>query len=90
MWVGVWAGAGASLCPHVHKEVLPKRNPNNQKEQRTKNEHEKKSCYVLGGIQCTRYLFGRYLVSAVPFVRYPVSAVPVGRVSSVGGILLAY
>ena len=37
----MWGGAGASLCPHVHKEVLPKRNPKNQEKQRTKNEHEK-------------------------------------------------
>ena len=55
---GVWAGAGASLCPHVHKEVLRKRNPKYQKEQRTKNEHEKKSRYFLGGIQCRQYLLG--------------------------------
>ena len=51
---GVWVGAGAYLCPHVHKEVLPKRNPKNQKDQRTKNEHEKKSRYILGDIPCTR------------------------------------
>ena len=54
---GVWAGAWAPLCPHVHKEVLPKRNPNNQKEQRTKNEHENKSRYFWGGIQRVRGSF---------------------------------
>ena len=62
----MWAGAGASLCPHVHKEVLPK----NQKEQRTKNEHGKKSLYFLDGIQCRRYILGgiqyrRYLLGGV-------------------------
>ena len=51
---GVWVGAGAYLCPHVHNEVLPKRIPKNQKDQRTKNEHEKKSRYILGDIPCTR------------------------------------
>ena len=48
-------GAGAYLCRDVDKEVLPKRNPNNHKERRTKNEYEKKSRYVLGGIQYRRY-----------------------------------
>ena len=46
--------------------------PEEPEEQRTKNKHEKKSRYFLGGIQCTRYLYGRYPVSAVPFGRYPV------------------
>ena len=54
---GVWAGARTSLCPHVHKEVLQKRNPKNQKERRTTNEREKKSRYFLGGIQYTRGTF---------------------------------
>ena len=47
---GVRAGTGASLSPHVLNEVLQKKNPKNQKEQRTKNEHEEKSRYFLGGI----------------------------------------
>ena len=55
---GVRAGTGASLSPHVLNEVLQKKYPKNQKEQRTKNEHEEKSRYFLGGIHCTRYLFG--------------------------------
>ena len=75
MWVGVWAGAGASLCPHVHKEVLPKKNPKDQKEQRTKNEHENKSPYFLGGIHCRRYILGsiryrQYLLGGIQFWRY--------------------
>ena len=76
---GVWAGAGASFCPHVHKEVLPKRIP---KERRTKNDHDKNSRYVLDGIQCTWHLFGgtfSAISSIVPFGRYPVLAVPFGR-----------
>ena len=49
-----WAGAGASLCLHVHKEVLPKRNPKNQKYERAKNkERTRKEKPVL---------FGRYPV----------------------------
>ena len=51
---GVRAGAGASLCPHVYNEVLPKRNPMNQKEPRTKNEHEKKSRYVFWAVSSVR------------------------------------
>ena len=64
VWAGVRAvvpymtGAVASLCPHVHEKVRPKRNPKNRKERRTKNEDEKKNRYCLGGIQCTRYVFG--------------------------------
>ena len=80
------------------KEFLPKRNPNNQKEQRTKNEHEKKSRYLLGGIQCTRYLFGgiqyrRYLLGDIKVRGTFSAASSVGStfcaVSRVGGTLLA-
>ena len=39
----VWAGARATLCPHVYKEVLPKKNPKNQKEQRTKKKTKRKA-----------------------------------------------
>ena len=62
------------ISAHVHKEVLLKTNPKNQKEQRTKNEHEKKSRYFLGGIQCRQYLLG-----GIQYRRYPVLAVPFGR-----------
>ena len=41
MGAAVWARAGASLCPHVHKEILPKRNPKIQKEQRRTNTNKK-------------------------------------------------
>ena len=68
------------LCPHVHKEVLPKRNPKNQNEQRTKNKHEKKIRHYLGGIQCTRYLLGgiqhrRYLLGDIQCRRYLLSRI---------------
>ena len=83
---GVWAGAGASLCPHVHKEVLPKRNLKNQKEQRTSTKRNAGS-------------FGRYPASAETFwavssvggIFWAISSVggTVWAVSRVGGTLLA-
>ena len=85
---GVWAGAGTSLCPHVLKEVLPKRNPKNQQEQRTKNEHEKKSRYFSGGI----LVYGTFwAVSSVGGTFCAVSSVggTFWAVSRVGGTLLA-
>ena len=97
---GVWAGTRPSLCPHVHKEVLPIRNPKNQKEQRTKSEHEKNSRCFLGGIQCTWYLFGgiqyrryrlgdvqgqRYLLGGIQSWRYLLGGIESWRYSF-GGI----
>ena len=71
---GVWAGAGASLCLHVHKDILMKRNPKKQKEQRTKNEQEQKSRYF-------------WAVSSVRDTFSPVSSIGVTfwAISSVGG-----
>ena len=95
VWAGVGAdvcaGAGASLCLHVHKGVLPIRNPKNQKEQTAKNEHEKKSRYFLGGIQSVYAVpFRRYPVSAVPFWRCLVLAVPFGRYRSLAVLFWRY
>ena len=83
MW-GQVCGQGASLGPHVHKEVLPKSNPENQKEQ--KKEHEKKSRYFLGGIQCRRYLLGgmyyrRYLLGGIQWWRYLLGGIESWRYS---------
>ena len=83
---GVRAGAGASLRPHVYNEVLTKRNPKNQKEPRTKNEHEKKSRYFLG-IRCVRGTF--WAVSSIGGTFWAMSSVggTFWAVSTVGGSL---
>ena len=94
---GVWASVGASLCPYLHKEVLPKRNPKIQKDERTKNEHEKKSRYFLGGNQCRWHLLGgiqcrRYFLGGIQCWRYLLGGIQCWgtfwAVSRVGGTLL--
>ena len=86
---GVWAGAGASLCPHLHKEVLPKRNPKNQKEQTTKNEHQKKSRYFWA-VSSVRGTFS--VVSSIGGTFWAISSVggTFWAVSSIGGTFGRY
>ena len=81
--VGRCGGRCMGRCRRVSPSSRPQRGstekePKNQKEQRTKSEHEKKSRYFFGG-PVYGVPFRRYPVSAVPFGRYPVSAVPFGR-----------
>ena len=83
VWGQVCGQVRGRLCPRVYKEVLPKRNPKNQKEQRTKNEHENKSRYRLGGIPCTRYILGgiqyrRYRLDGIQCWWYLIS-IQIGR-----------
>ena len=73
-----------SLCPHVHKEVLPKRNPKNQKEQRTKNEHEREAG-SFWAVSSVRGIF--WAVSSISGTFWAISSVggTFWAVSSIGG-----
>ena len=92
----MWEGTGASHCPHVHKEVLPKRNPQNQKEEQRTNTKRKAGTFwaassvggIFGAVSSIGGTF--WAVSSVGGTVWAVSIVGTfWAVSSVGGILLA-
>ena len=59
--VGRYGGRCMGRCRGVPLSSRPQRGSTEEEpeeSERTKNEHEKKSRYFFGGIQCTRYLFG--------------------------------
>ena len=78
VWAGVWAGAGASLCLDVQREVLPKRKPIEPDRTKNKERTRKEKLVLFGWYPVYALPFRRHPVSAVPFGRYPVSAVPFG------------
>ena len=86
VWVGVgagvWAGSGASLCPHVHNEVLLKRNPKNQKEQRMNTKRKAGTFWAVSSVRGTFWA-----VSSIGGAFWAISSVggTFWAVSSVGG-----
>ena len=88
MGAGVWAGAGASLRPHVHKEVLPKRNRRTRKNKEQRANTKRKAGTFLA-VQCTGYLFGgiqyrRYLLGDIQCQRYLLGGIQCWRYLSSG------
>ena len=83
---------GVSVLTFTHKEVLPKRNPKNQKEQKTNTKRKDGTFWAVSSVPGTfsAVRFGRYPVLAVPFGRYPVLAVPFGRYRELAKLFWRY